>query len=425
MNLTQYILTLLLVCSISTIEAQDSWSGRLAVPVNTILLFSDSSFSAPTQVRVQPDEWLRVLGQTRTLQGDGDQQQLFHWYQVEKKDGKTGWVFGEEVVVMDDAIRLPVTLRPYHEKKYDFGGRFGPALVWVGSIRGFDGQIDRQGNPYEENYLLFTAQNGQTIRHLIGRQIDQNRAYLRHLEILDITDDSYPEILLIAARTEGQQLIEDREMEILSIQGKRLQALFSEDLNLYASGRQPAHMPYKHIEVDNKAIRFDYLAFVPCSQYHLAYDFDNQNSQREQCLELVTYTYRWQDALQRFEILYQPSYQAPLARSKSSTTPVKASPRLGAKAVGVTPLDEPLKVIKKYEKNVLIQGKRKQVKLLFIELPDGRKGYVPAEKLEFIDFPQAKYLNDFFQKGSHPSASAGPSFFDIRLEEVPAAYEER
>lgn len=369
------------------------------VALSNLALFPDSSLTAQTTEMVKEGDLVEVVGTSILEHEDKDQNQKFHWFQVKTLDGKTGWLFGDGLAVGLPDERISADMASFSRKNIALNAGFEQTTMWLAALEGRDNQHEEDHlNPiYDEQYLVLSNPRGRSVAMRIGGAGSAGRTDLKSLQTLDLTGDGAAEFLVETASFEPGSPLEQRDLEIFSLQTGSLSKIFEERLTLTTDKNDPSPALFKSIEPDGKTIRREFIDFVSKEKYRLNQPLDWQNATREFALEFVTSTLEWSAKNRRFEPLYEETRIVPTG-SVSQAVRLKTRPDPFAQASLLVQPGDKLLIIKVLEQFVVIDGQKKMRPWLFVKTASGVSGYVDATLIRFQKTRHARVLELYFQK---------------------------
>ena len=398
MSKTHWIISLFLFSSFLCQGTDIIYNSRSATALNKVNLFSDSTFTAHSNIYYEEGALFEVIGETANEHEDDSQNQKFKWWQVRATDGQEGWIFGDGLaVVLSDEV-LDQQLKKFHKRKVQLNNGFENAVLWFAGIEGRDNfhESDFMNPLYNEYYLVITNERNQSVHINYAGMSAMGRNELGQLELLDITGDNIPELLLQTSSFPSDSEREHRNFEIFSMQAGTLGKLMTERMTLNYDSDIPSPALFKNISIEEGVVRVEYIEYLSCDIYSLGRTTDAQNKNAERCMEFVTYTYVWDERKKMLKPIYQENRTTPFAKVNSSNIWIKDAPNeWGNRIVRLSPNDK-LEVIKHHEKYALKQGKKVVDIHLLVRTPAGKIGYVSARNVQFILSSHAKLLNQFY-----------------------------
>lgn len=369
-----------------------------ATSLNTVTLYMDSTFVEEAGYEYKEGSYFKVLEESYFEHPDADQKQKFKWFRVETADKQTGWIFGDGLAVFVPLQDVEKPLKSFHRKKMDLGNGFDGATLWVAAIQGRDNfHAQDYMNPlYNEYYLVVTNKRGKSVLMKCSGESARGETFIQNVQNKDITGDGYPEFI-VQRRTESiSSSMDEREVEIFTMKAGTLSSIFLEHMTLSYESNVPSPALYKQIEIENQSIRVSYIDYVSGKQYSLDYDQGPSYPRRERCMEYVTAYYSWDKRTKSFRNLYGESRLAPQAGLWKSSFILKEKPLYSSRTVGNILSNEAVSIIKHYEEYVMEGGKKMVKNWFFVQSKDGKYGYVPAEKIGFIQTEHADILNKYY-----------------------------
>ncbi|HHH50349.1 MAG TPA: SH3 domain-containing protein [Saprospiraceae bacterium] len=396
------IWAILIFLSLPFISAANDviFNSKAATSLNTVTLYSDSSFIKHSNITFGEGTLFEIIGQTVEEHDDDNQTQKFKWYQVRTMDGKEGWIFGDGLAVIVHEQSLDKRLKKFHKRKVNFNNGFENSVMWIASLEGKDIVHEHSYmNPvYSEFYIVITNQKNQSVHINYAGASAMGHHELKQLKVQDVTGDGVPELIFELSTYPVGTDMEYRNLEIYSMQAGTLGKIFSERMTLNYEEDMPSPALFKNIEIEEKLIRVEYVNYISCKDYSLEFDIDEINKNKERCLEYVTYTFAWVERMKMYKVLYKESHSAPLAVLNKSGVYLRSAPDLNSSPIVLLKASEQLEVIKHFENISLINGRKQMDCFLLVRTSQGKSGYLAAELLSFFDTAHAKLLNKYYAK---------------------------
>lgn len=375
---------------------------KAGTTLNPVQLFKDSTYDYPTGQSFLAGHLFEVIGETVREYEDDSQNQKFKWYQVKTPAGQTGWIYGDALAVMVRTTAVPAELKHFHKQKFSFDNGFENAIVWVAMIEGRDNfhQQDYLNPPYSEKYLVITNADNRSVHINIGGVNARGKYELAVAQLADATGDGISDFIIQMNSFPVNKKIVNRNLIIHSFQAGNLKKIFEERINLTYTDDIPSPAMYKHIEITNQTIRVAYPDYINCKNYQLPYDTRSVNPALERCLEYVTYTLQWNERLDQFKPLYKPTRTPIVGTVKYQGISLLENPTITSRKLGVLELNTELKVIKHYERKVRLGQREQLLTYLLVQLPNGKQGYILADRIKFLQIEHANVLARYY---THPS----------------------
>lgn len=380
-----YLLTILFcILAFAKMEAHD-WvmEGKAVAALGNLGLYKDSTFSSNTVSFYKEGALFKFLGETKKLHEDDSQKQLYKWYKVKSLDGKTGWLFGDMVVVMLPDDKVSDAVENFNKKKFDFKDNFGESAIWVGAVTGRDiVSLNGKSPVYREEFLMVTNESGKSKAIVLNSNNLFGSTHLRKMEIEDVTGDDIPEILLQRISYSKKDYYSNLNAEIYAFDKTNLVKVFEEAMNLSSQGSD-SPLKYKYLDAKPGKIRFEYMMAVDCSG-------------GTKCLKHFTDTYFWNADKFMFEALRAP-YRTPVkAVAKNKDIALLRKPGDEDSFVTYLNRDNMMRVLREESKTIMVDGKAKQQIWFYVKGASGKLGYVSAKEIEFINISHAALLNGYY-----------------------------
>jgi len=382
-----------------TINASDLiFQKKVGTSLNKVSLYADSSYTKYTNVFFEQGELFEILGETFFEHEDDSQNQKFKWYKIKSSVGKTGWIFGDGIAVIINDTEVNKAYQPFHKKKTNFSSGFEHSVTWIGQIMGHDNFHEKDYlNPiYEETYLIITNERGKSVFANIASQSEMGKTSVVNMQLLDLTNDEAPEIILESNRFAAGDNLHVKSFVIYSVKAGTMVEVFNEVMTLEYSAQIPSPAFSKFIEVIDGAVRVEYVDYISCDKYMAAKNVKMTNEAMERCLEYVTYTYIWNERSKSFKLMYPETRDYIVGGSKRPNVSVYKEPSNSSSTLmQITPFTK-LKVIKHFETIDKYSGSKKVVPYFLVRLTDGKEGYVKAADIGIVYIEHADLLNQFY-----------------------------
>jgi len=392
--------------------------NKAGTTLNPVQLFKDSTYEYPTGKSFLAGHLFEVIGETKKEYEDDSQNQKFKWYQVKTPTGETGWIYGDGLAVIVKDQTIPSHLKHFHKQKFSFDNGFENATVWVASISGRDNfhKQDYLNPPYSEKYLVITNHNNRSVHINIGGLNARGSYELASANLIDATGDGVSDFVLqINSKMVGKS-VENRNLVIHSFQAGNLKKIFEESLNLTYGDDLPSPALYKQVEISDEIIRVAYPDYINCKNYQQSYNTQSINQEMERCLEYVTYTFQWNEGLDLYQPIYEPSRTPILAKIKYVGLTLLEKPDLSARRYKQLDPHANLVVIKHHERKAVTGQQKHMLTYFLVQAPTGEQGYILADKVNFQETEHATLLERYY---SNPPANktnwtSNQSFITIR-----------
>lgn len=394
---------------------------RPASALNKVILYSDSTFFVHSNIYYEEGTLFEVIGETRFEYEDEAQNQKFKWYQVKTPDGKVGWIYGDGLAVVVSDREIDPLLESYHLRSFNFSEDLNQATTWVASIEGKDNfhQEDYLNPLYKEFYLVVTSQLGKSFHIQVSGESAMGSSQLRQFNIQDLTGDAVPEILLLRGNLNSGSTFENKHLEIYTFQAGSINKVFEERMNFPSRTSVAPPSLSKFVEINKKTIRVAYLDFLPCVDYSLSLQPNEEDIEKESCMEYVTYSYLWDDQSKAYTALYEESRTWVEGQLKLDKGFLRDKPSyLSGINEKLAPKSR-LKIIQAFQKSITQRGQQKIVPYLYVQSERGNYGYIHAKDVQFINNEYSFLLTHYYQniatdKNATPRDS---TFLIIKMED--------
>jgi len=373
--------------------------SKAATALNKVTLYPDSTFFVNATASFEAGEFFEVIGESYFEHEDDDQNQKFKWFKVRTMNDKTGWVFGGEVAVIVPDNDIDSAHKKFHKRKVNLDNGFDNAMMWIASIQGRDNfhKQDYMNPIYNEFYLVMTNDLGRSVTVNIAGVNARGKNETQEINFHDLTGDDYPEIIVQQSSFPNSSDLENKNINIYSMQAGSLRKIFEERVTLNYEDDVQSPTIAKYLEINNDVIRVEYIDYVKCTNYKQDLPHDERSQKTEHCMEYVTYSYIWDDKLNNFEILFEETRTTPTVIAKNGGMSIKDQPSLSGSTVKFANSSEHLKVIKHFEKAVLMAGQKRFDNFLYVQHPSGQRGYVNAKNVKFVNTYHNDVLSAYYE----------------------------
>lgn len=384
------IAILLLICLSANSQSIDATS---AVALNKFTLYQEASFTAHSNVVINENTLLKIIWESEELDYDNYQNQMYKWYKVITFDGKEGYVFGDNIArYANDGIDQ--NFASLHNIKKSFAPNYKNASVWMAKLKGMDAE-DHGSAAYEETYLVISNNFSHSSFIRIGNVRSEGESKADFIEFKDITNDGFEDIIMQTSSRSIEREYTMKYLEIFSFQSKTLETVLEERLNVETNPSKTAPSLEKHFEIESDFLRVSYIDYVDCEEYCCEEGLKNSPSNELACLEHVTYSYKWDEQKNNFEIFYEKTSVAPTGVPKSKIVYLYPAPGLNQR-VGRVFDTETVKVYQQIEK-FYKYGNMEVVEIFFlVETSRGVKAYIKSKDLKFVEVNHAALLNEYY-----------------------------
>ena len=109
------------------------FKSRVATALNTVTLYTDSSYFKHSDIRFSEGELFEVLGETTLHHLDDAQNQKFKWFKIRSFSGQEGWIFGDGIAVIMESSDVNTKLKPFFKKRISLNNGFEKSVSWIAS----------------------------------------------------------------------------------------------------------------------------------------------------------------------------------------------------------------------------------------------------------------------------------------------------
>lgn len=391
---------ILLSCAIKGYASQEIiFASKSATALNTVTLYPDSTFAKHSNIAFEEGAFFELIGESVLEHEDDAQNQKFKWYHVKTKTGKTGWIYGDGLAVIVPDVDVSPNLRSFHKKKIDLDKGFEKALMWVASVEGRDNfhAKDYMNPIYNEYYLVITNRFGKSMHINISGVNARGKNEVKSLDMMDLTNDDFPEIILETESFSNESNLVNHNLAIYSVQSGTMAKVFDERLTLTYEDDLPSPSLSKYIEIKDNVIRVEYVDYLHCIYYQQGHSAQAISQTMERCMEYVTYSFIWNPRKKTYETLYEETRTEVRAHSKYAVA-LTEHPASGSKSLAHLERNEPLQVIKHFEKAIINGGKKRIENYVLVQTQKGAKGYLPSTYVQFDQGFHATILNSYYDQ---------------------------
>jgi len=376
------------------------FKSRVATVLNTVTMYPDSNYFDQSNIRFSEGALLEILEESALEHLDDAQNQKFKWYRVRTASGQEGWIFGDGIAVIMTEEKINPLLKSYHKEKIELNNGFKKSVSWIASIEGRDNLHDNDLlNPtYHEYYLVITNEHGQSVHINYESQSAMGRTEIQLIQMKDLTNDEVPEFLVQTKSFTTSSDLENRALEIFSIQSGSLRKVLDERMTLTYDDDLISPAMFKSIEVSPQSIRVEYVDYVNCQRFSLPYKYETRSQTQERCLEFVTYTYAWDKRKKRFEQFYKENRNALKGIVTKSKIFLKSEPSFLSDKIEELNPNVPFVVIKHFEKIFMQNGVKKISPYLYVQSANGNRGYIRGKVVRFLNTEHGDLLMKYYQK---------------------------
>ena len=375
------------------------FNARVATVLNTVTLFPDSNYFDQSNTYFSEGELLEILGESVLEHEDDAQNQKFKWYKVRSLSGLEGWIYGDGLAVITEDAELPKELKSFHKQKIVLNNGFENAVLWLAGVEGRDNMHDNDLlNPiYTEYYIVLTSELGQSVHINFSGQSAMGRKDMRLFEMRDITGDQVQEFILQTSSFSTSSNLENRVVEIFSLQSGTLRKVLEERMTLTYDDDLSSPSMFKFVEIADQTVRIEFVDYVACGKYSLPYQPEMSSKTLERCLEFVTYTYVWSNRKKSFEQFYKENRSAVKGIVNNSNVFIRTKTSFLSDKVELLNRNQPFVIIKHYEQFYMQNGQKKLTPYLFVQTASGKKGYVRGKEVQFLKIEHAPTLMNYYR----------------------------
>ncbi len=387
-------------------------NSNSAVALNSFTLYSEASFTTHSNIVVMEKNLLSILEKSDNLELNNYQNQEFHWYKVKTQDGREGYVYGDNIAIFVDR-QLKELYSTNHLTKKNLASNYTNAISWVAELNGRDAP-DYGGAAYKEMYLIFT----NNINRCEFIKLENIRAdgenQTEFLEFKDVTGDGFEDVIRQTNSKSNEKNFNTKYLEIFSFQNGEMNSVLEERISIETYPSKTSPRLNKYFDIEEKFLRVSYLDFVDCENFCCKQGLKNTASNPKSCMEQVTYSYTWDKPSGQFKVFYDKSKVSPQVVPSKAVIDIYPAPGLN-QSVGKILKNQKIKVFQQIEK-YYNYGDSQSIEIYFlIETTSGKKGYVKAKEVEFIEMDHASVLNEYYKAPPFYSTNWTPKVLFINL----------
>jgi len=153
-----------------------------------------------------------------------------------------------------------------------------------------------------------------------------------------------------------------------------------------------------------------------CKNYQQPYETQAINPELEQCIEYVTYTLQWNEGLDLYQPIYEPSRTPIFAKIKYVGLTLLEKPNIESRRYKKLDPNSNLIVIKHFERIASTGSQKHKLTYFLLQAPTGEQGYVLADKVNFQETEHAVLLENYYRNPPNTKTSwnSTKSFVIIR-----------
>lgn len=375
-------------------------SKRVAITVSATRMYSDSSYTAPTEIKFNEGDLFEILSETTNEHSDNTQNQTFKWFRIKTMNGEVGWVFGDNLATIVPEYLTDAPLRSFYKRTAHFDNGFENAVIWVASTDGHDDRFKTEArlNPaYKEFYLVITNAQGKSVSINYANVSETSKRDVISFFLKDVDANGTDELIFETQNFSTNSTTKQRQVEIYSFKPGGLTKIFEERTDLQNTNKETSPSISHFIDIDSTSIRVSYIDFINCANYTAAnFKTDIKTRTQEQCMEYVTSTLEWNKRTRSFVTLY-PLSRAPVNGQIKLNTYLRSAPQENAPTLIYLLASKKLSIIKVFNDVLVKKNGDKQLQCYFYVVTENNQyGYVLANAVTISDAEHAKLLNSYF-----------------------------
>lgn len=387
-------------------------NSNSAVALNAFTLHSEASFTTHSNEVVKEKNLLTILEKSESLALNNYQNQEFHWYKIKTQDGREGYVFGDNIAILVDRSMKDL-YSEHHLSKKNLASNYPSATTWIAELSGFDAP-EYGGEAYKELYMVFTNNFNRCEYIKLENIRSDGENKTEFLEFKDITGDGYEDVIRQTNSKSKEKDFNTKYLEIFSFQKGEMISVLEERISIETYPSKTAPRLSKYFDIEDKFLRVSYLDFVDCESYCCKQGLKNTDANPKSCMEQVTYSYNWNQSSGQFEIFYDKSKVPPHVMPTKPVIDIYPAPGLN-QSVGKVQKGQKVKVFQQIEKYYKYSGTTSIEIYFLIETQGGKKGYIKAKEVEFVEIDHAAILNEYYQQPPFYSSNWAPKVLFVNL----------
>jgi hypothetical protein len=367
-------LVFLLFCAFTyqLLAAQD------AVTLTSTYLFYTAQEADSLPARVLPtNTGLRVTGVSSESYALDHEGRIFHWFHVEDTKGREGWVRGYDLATAYAASDIPEYLSAAVAKKLDFPRDFGLTQPWIAAVGTVDAQSN-DGSTFIEYYLVLSNESGKHLTWPLGMKTTQGKSETIEMHFKDVNSDQKTDFVLLK-RSEPEFGSKSYQLEVFTLNQGRFLQLLDQPITLNDAKGDISPWHASCVEMHEGQIRFEAIVHTECTE---------TLKKSESCLAFETSTLSWSREKQQFIPKYAPVRVALKATIDQNQSKVHKDSDASSAVVSYPPIQTRVVVHRMYHQYTAIGGKKGRITWFYVELPDGRFGYVNGK---YLSWPYARH----------------------------------
>jgi hypothetical protein len=352
-----------------------------AVTLNATYLFytAEASDSLPARV-LATNTGLQVTGVSSETYALDHEDRIFHWFHVTDAQGRAGWVRGYDLATAFTASDAPEHLTATAAPKLSFPRDFGTTQPWIAAVGTVDAQSN-DGSTFIEYYLVLSNESGKHLTWPLGMQTTQGKSETIEMYIKDVNSDQKTDFVLLK-RSEPEFGSMSYQLEIFTLNQGRFQRLLDQSITVRDAQNDVSPWHAQCVEIASGQIRFEAIVHTDCPT-------DTKTKHAEHCLTFETSTLIWSREKQQFVVKYEP-VRVPLKAiiQANGRAKLQKEPDTWSGVAASVPDQTQVVVHRMFHQYTSLAGKKGRITWFYVELPDGKKGYIPGSSL---NWPYARH----------------------------------
>ena len=370
---------------------------KVGIALDNIDVFSDSTIVSKFKFTISRNTVLKILQESRNEHDEFGQNQVYKWYRIKTDKNVLGWVFGDNFAVLLPKYQVKAVAQPLYRDIRHFGHKNGQSILWQAKIQGHDTGNNTR-TMYRETYLVLSNEHGNSDIILIESKSNEGQKQLNNIQLLDLTKDGIPEIIIETSSVPNYSNLSNRFLEIYNFETASFKMIFTERMDLKYFSKEKSPSIAKFINISSNMIRIEYIDFynknIPEYKPNIII-----NPSTELGLQYIVKTYTWESHKKQFRELYKPVFVAPTAVCNTTTT-LLSTTKFNGRLVKTIPYKTPFQVLKIHRKKILKMNRKTEETYFEILLADGTRGYVNERNVVFRTGQHQDMLNAFYKKNN-------------------------
>ena len=361
--------------------------------LSNIGVYADSTFESDVRFTLRRGAIVQILDKSKIMHDDMTQNQMFYWFLVRDSIRGTGWVFGDDLAVLQSTPEANQAPAPAQTGPFNLGKRFERTVFLIGRTEGKDHPSSHFSahNFYRENYFVFMNPNQRAVFLPVGTESERGINRCRSVYLADLTGDNYLDVIIYRSLRGKEMSQEMRKLEVYQLDGTEFRLIFERVLNVYQTPGIASPARFMAVDISPEGMRFEYPEYGAC-----ATDLDT-GSYKVHCMRWLSETLVWNEVTGAFENFYPPARRPLKARFDRPTVFVRQRPDIISPVLYVGRSGQPVTVLAEVRQYKRVKGKRTVRWFFRIKTATDVTGYVPVDRIAFVRSAHAPLLNKFYR----------------------------